>query len=188
MLRQHHAEQRSWQSDLVFRYSHLFHVIKQGHTYVPGFLEVDDGWCDLVETAVGRIAGAIAAAPSSASVTVVQVKSKYGTLRRYWRGARLSKKAEHAIEDAVALAEARSACTCEVCGRAGVLHARGDWLVTACGDHARGKPVPVAGGFENLHIVRAFEAHHYPIASCSRYVRKTDSIVDVDPKSPGIEE
>jgi len=121
-------------------------------------------------------------------VLVVQVKEKYGTLRLYWEGNDMAAATEQAVEDAVALAEARSACTCEVCGRAGVLYARGDWLATACPDHARGEPVPVTPGFENLHIVRTFRTGRHPIASCRRYLRKTDEFVDVDPKTLGIEE
>ncbi len=88
----------------------------------------------------------------------------------------------------MALAEARSGCTCEICGRAGLLYAQGDWLATVCPDYARGKPVPVQPGFENVHFVRTFEAGRYPIASCRRYDRDADTFVDVDPQSLGIKE
>jgi hypothetical protein len=178
---------RSWQDDLVARHPTLFLLTENGQTYTPGWPTVDDGWRELVETAVGRIADAVSVAPP-ARVAIVQIKTKYGTLRLYWHGKDMDAATEHAVEEAVALAEARSACTCENCGRVGVLHARGDWLSTACPDHARGEPVPVAPGFENLHIVQTFNAGRYPIASCRRYVRETDSFVDVDPKSLGIEE
>jgi hypothetical protein len=182
-----HQENRTWQEALVARHPAIFNLSENGQTYAPGCPECGDGWRDLIETAAGRITDALAAAPSG-SVTIVQTKEKFGTLRLYWHGKDLSSAAEHAIEDAVALAEARSGCTCEVCGRPGVLHARGDWLATACPDHARGEPVPIVPGFENLHIVRVFGAGRYPIASCRRYDRETDSFVDVDPRSLGIEE
>jgi hypothetical protein len=120
-------------------------------------------------------------------VKIVEVKGWRGTLRLYWRGKNLGAKTEHAIEDVVALAEARSACTCEQCGNAGALHTFGDRLATACPDHAVGEPVEVARGFENLHIVRTFNAVHYPIASCRRYVRERDSFVEVDLQSLGVE-
>lgn len=71
----------------------------------------------------------------------------------YWRGTRLTKATEREIADAIALAEARSACTCETCGQAGVLHQVGGLLMTACVEHAKGKVVPVAPGWENLHVV-----------------------------------
>jgi hypothetical protein len=180
-------ESRTWRDSLVARHPRLFNLTENGQTYTTGYPECGDGWRDLIETAAGRITDVLAAAPSG-SVTIDQVKSKYGTLRMYWHGKDLSPAAEHAIEDAVALAEARSACSCETCGAAGVLHARGDWLATACPDHARGEPVPIVPGFENLHIVRVFGAGRYPIASCRRYDRETDSFVDVDPRSLGIEE
>lgn len=182
-----HWTKRTWQDALVVRHPDIFNLTENGRTCTPGWPTTGDGWRDLIETAANRIANAIAAEPDAA-VTLVQVKQKYGTLRVYWHGKSLSAEAEQVVQDAVARAEARSACTCEFCGRPGVLHSRGDWLSTACSDHARGEPVPVSPGFENLHIVRAYDAGHYPIASCVRYIRETDSFIDVDPKSLGIEE
>jgi hypothetical protein len=162
-------------------------ISKNGRTYTPGWPAVGDGWRALVETAISRIAKVVAANPR-ATVKIVEVKGWRGALRLHWRGKNLVAKTEHAIEDVVALGEARSACTCEVCGRAGVRHTSGNWVATACPDHARGEPVPVTRGFENLHIVRTFNAGNYPIASCRRYVRETDSFVDVDPQSLGVME
>ena len=182
-----HQTERTWQSDLVARFPHLFEIRMDGHVVTPGLPTVGDGWRDLLERAVSRIAAAMSEA-ATGWVRIVQTKEKFGTLRLYWHGNGLSKKIEHAIEDVVALAEARSACTCEVCGDEGRLHSRGGWLATACADHARGEPVPVKPGFENVHIVRTFGPGHYPIASCRRYDRATDSFSDVAPKSLGIEE
>jgi hypothetical protein len=162
-------------------------IRKNGGTHTPGRPTVGDGWRELVETAVSRIATTVAANPR-ATVKIVEVQGKRGTLRLYWRGRNLGAKAEHAIEDVVAMAEARSACTCEQCGNAGVLHARGDRIATACPDHARGEPVPVTPGLENVHIVRTFDGSRHPIACCCRYVRETDSFVDVGPQSLGVRE
>jgi hypothetical protein len=164
-------------------------ISKNGRTYTPGkpTVGVGDGWRELVEIAISRIATVVAANPG-ATVKIVEVKRWRGTLRLYWRGRNLGAKAEHAIEDVVAMAEARSACTCEQCGNAGVLHARGDRLATACPDHARGDPVPVTPGLENVHIVRTFDGSRHPIACCCRYVRETDSFVDVGPQSLDVRE
>jgi hypothetical protein len=202
----------TWQDDLVQRHPALFQVgtdggipgrptvgdgrhdlveraviRKNGRPFTPGRPTVGDGWRELIETAVSRIATTVAGNPR-ATVKIVEVKGERGTLRLYWRSKTLGAKTEHAIEDAVALAEARSACTCEQCGNAGVLHALGDRLATACPDHARGDPVPVMPDLENVHIVRTFGASGHPIACCRRYMRQTDSFVDVDPQSLGVEE
>jgi hypothetical protein len=48
--------------------------------------------------------------------------------------------------------------------------------------------VAIRPGRENLHIVRTIDAGRIRIKSCRRYVRETDSFVDVDPRSLGIEE
>jgi hypothetical protein len=51
-----HQTKRNWQSDLIERYPRLFTVTENGQTYAPGCPSVGDGWRELVETAVGRIA------------------------------------------------------------------------------------------------------------------------------------
>ena len=92
-----------------------------------GYPECVEGWCDLLDRARGRIEAALA---GNDTFTTLQIKEKYGTLRLYWRGC-LLKEAEAKVEEAIDLAEARSACTCELCGAEGRLHSRGDWLATA---------------------------------------------------------
>jgi hypothetical protein len=181
----HHEGQR-WQDLLVARHPGLF-LSGNHRTSITGYPLVGDGWRELVERAVNRIADALAAAPSG-SVTIVEAKEKFATLRMYWRGTRLTKAAEQTIADAIALAEARSACTCEVCGRDGVLHQVGGQLLTACAEHAKGAPVPVQTGWENIHLVRGSRGGKAAILVCRRYDRASDSFVDVDPQSLGIEE
>jgi hypothetical protein len=181
----HQANQTSWQDALVARHPRLFNIAQHGGTYTPGSPECDEGWRELLERACVRIQAAVIA--DGGTFSALQIKEKYGTLRFYWTG-RLSKEAEHGIEDAVALAEARSACTCEVCGNPGVLHSRGGWLATACPDHARGEPVPVVAGWANIHLIRGTRDGKTAILVCRRYDRDTDSFIDVDPTSLGIEE
>ena len=92
------------------------------------------------------------------------------------------------VDEAIALAAARSACTCEICGAEGRLYNRDGWLATACPEHAKGELEPIRPGFENIHFVRTFGPGRFPIVSCRRYIRETDCFVDVDPKSLGLEE
>lgn len=181
-----HQAEWTWQSDLVARHPNLFNIRMDARKITPAYPAVGDGWRELIERAISRIAAAMSGTKTG-WVRIVEINSKFGTLRFYWRGADLCDQIEVAIQDAVAKAEARSGCTCEVCGAPGVLHARGDWLATACPEHARGEPVPVMKGFENLHIVQTY-AGHRPVASCRRYDRQTDWFADVDLKSLTIEE
>lgn len=175
----------TWQDRLIARYPDMFRATMAGREYAPGWPVVGDGWQDLVETAVGRIASAAGAFP----VRIAQIKSKHGTVRIYWAaGAVLPDAVADGIEEAIALAEARSACTCEACGDEGRLYAGGGWLTTACTDHARGISVSVKRGWENLHIVRKFSAGSPRVIACRRYIRATDSLVDVAPSNLGIED
>ena len=84
-----HQANRTWQSDLVARHPALFNLTEHGRTSTPGWPTVGDGWRELVETAVGRIAKAVAAAPAG-SLRIVQVKEKFAGLRLYWQSAGLS--------------------------------------------------------------------------------------------------
>jgi hypothetical protein len=177
----------TWQSALVARHPRLF-MSGDNRTAIQGYPIVGDGWRDLVERAVERIAETLAAARSG-SVTLVEFKSKHATLRMYWTGAGLTKAAEDAIARAVALAEARSACTCETCGEAGTLYRVGRQLLIACREHGSGgAPVPIEPGWENIHLSRGVRGGKTTTLVCVRYVRATDSFIDVDPLALGIEE
>jgi hypothetical protein len=181
-----HRTERTWRDALVARHPHLF-LSGDNRTCIPGFPLVGDGWRDLVERAVERIADTLAAAPS-ASVTIAQVKEKFGFARIYRHGTGLTKAAENAITDAIVLAEARSACSCEVCGDTGVLYQVGGQLLTACAEHAKGTVVPIKAGWENIHLVRGTRDGKAAIILCRRYDREADEFIDVDPASLGIEE
>jgi hypothetical protein len=174
---------RDWRVELIKTYSDLFHPVGDPPE-AEGFPEVGNGWCDLLERACARIRAAVLTDGGSFHAT--QVKEKYATLRFYWEGA-LSPAATTKVEDAIDLAEARSACTCEICGELGRLYGLG-WLMTRCATHAEGRSaVEVRPGFENIRIEERFIGDRREIR-CRRYDRETDAFVDVAPSTLGIEE
>lgn len=92
------------------------------------------------------------------------------------------------MKEAIALAEARPACTCEICGMEGRICNCDAWLATACAKHAKGEAVPIKPGFENVCICRRFIDERVRIVACRRHDRVADAFIDVDPMSLGIEE
>ena len=62
---------------------------------------------------------------------VVQVKEKFGTLRFY------TDLSSDGMEKLIRKAEKKSCITCEVCGKPGVLMARGYWYKTLCTECAK---------------------------------------------------
>jgi hypothetical protein len=177
------GEMRDWRVDLIEACPGLFQPPAGG----PGpscYPECGEGWRDLLERACGRIQAALHAGGRRFSVT--QIKEKFGTLRFYWQGD-LSHDAEAKVEEAIDLAEARSACTCEVCGEEGCLHRFGAWLMTRCSAHAQGSPVEIKAGFHNVLVVQRVVGGRSRV-SCRRYDRTADAFVDVDPASLGIKE
>jgi hypothetical protein len=103
----------------------------------------------LLERACVRIRAAVQADGGSFQLT--QIKEKYATLRAYWHGA-LSPEADARVEEAVDLAEARSAVSCEICGEPGLLHGPG-WFTTRCAAHAEGrKPIEAQPG-DDIQVI-----------------------------------
>jgi hypothetical protein len=175
---------KDWKIELIRAHTRLFHPPKGHLEGAQGYPECNEGWRDLLERACSRIEGSLG---RRNTFRVLQIKEKFGTLRFYWDG-KLSERAEMKVTEAIALAEARSACTCEICGAEGRLYSRGGWLATACAQHARGEAVPIKPGFENVRIVRRMVEGRVRIIFCRRYDRAADTFVNVDPKSLGIEE
>lgn len=105
----------------------LLHHVPSGPMLVDGHL------LDVRDDVLVHHQGAVAADDGRFRFT--QIKAKYGSVRMYWTG-RLSPEASALVEDAIDLAEARNACTCDVCGDTGVLRS-GRWLTTRCDLHAQ---------------------------------------------------
>jgi hypothetical protein len=177
---------RNWRADLIARYRAIFPPGLAQQAQPPDWPEVGDGWEDLLLRACERVAAAGDGHPGVPAVT--QIMTKYGTLRLHVRTAGLGAEARVAVENAVALAEARSACTCEVCGATGRLYEHDTVLSTACDEHARGDAVEIRPGWENIHIIHRLHDGHFRILSCRRYDRDSDSFDDVPPLALGIKE
>ena len=161
----------------------LFHPIGDP-LRAEGMPYVDDGWRDLIEHAFLRIRAAVLT--DGGAFRFSPIKEKYGTARIYWTGA-LSSDADAQVEEAIALAEARTAVTCEVCGEEGRLRG-GAWLTTRCEAHSEGRPsVAHHSGLENVYLVRHF-VDGRRFVTCHRYDRQNDVFVDFDSASLGTEE
>jgi hypothetical protein len=57
-----------------------------------------------------------------------------------------------------------------------------------CAVHAKGRIIESKPGFDNLLLTQKIVGGRLRTVACRRYVRETDSFVDVDPAGLGIEE
>ncbi len=89
------------------------------------------GWEELIWWGLSEIEDVLKENPGLEFI-ITAIKSKFGTLRFYYRGG------NEEIEAIVATMEARSVTTCERCGGLGRLRGRG-WLYTACQEHTEEK-------------------------------------------------
>jgi len=170
---------RNWRTELIEAHHGLFQPPAGNPEAAAGWPACGVGWHDLLARMCVRIRGAIQA--DGDTFRLSEIKEKYGSLRVSWDGS-LSPEASAQVEEAIALAETASACTCEVCGEFGRLHGDG-WLTTRCASHAGGRPiVETRPEFEHIDIVHHFAGGATRVI-CRRYDRETDSFQDVDPTS-----
>jgi hypothetical protein len=164
----------------VARYPDLFNQEINGRVITPGHPGIGDGWRDLVETAIARIA---AAAVPAGSLRVGQLKQKFGTLRLYLDNHQgLPEAASAAIDEAISLAEVRSAYTCgEPPGYSSAAVSRKRLAILT----REARPPELTPGRENVHIVRSLKDGKLSIVNCRRYIRETDSFVDIAPAELG---
>jgi hypothetical protein len=175
---------KGWRRELIETYPDLFWPPAGTPEGAQGSPECGEGWRPLIDRACQRIRAALS---EGDRFQFLQVKEKYGSARIYWTG-RMSTEAEARVREAIDLAEARSACDCELCGEEGRLYRAGDVLMTRCADHAQGLPVEIRPGFDNLLVVQRLVDGRLRTVACRRYERATDSFVDVDPGSSEIRE
>jgi hypothetical protein len=175
------AQVRDWRIELIDAHPSLFHPPEGHPEQASGYPWCDQGWRDLLERLCGRIEAALR---EGETMRIIQVKEKFASLRCYWSGE-LSPETAAAIMVAVALAQARSACTCEQCGEPGWLYNNGGFYTTRCAVHAKGMAVPPEPGRENVHMVRrkwGTSDVYY-----ARYDRETDTLTEVSSPREGEE-
>jgi hypothetical protein len=166
-----------WRDRLVIRNAFLFRKKLGGRAYWPGRPDVGDGWRELIELAVDRIRRAA----MGQEVLISRISSTSGSARISWEGPQsISDKIAREIERAIALARARSLCTCEICGSTGSRWRRGERLGIYCEQHGVGIPEPNLPGFQNLHVTFMFNDGRPAGISFQQYHRESDRFLESD--------
>ena len=165
---------RDWRIQLINAHRDLFRAPAGAPVLAQAYPQCGPGWQEILTNACARIRASL---DPQESIELEQIRAKCGTLRIYWRG-RLSEHSRWKVEGVVALAEARSATTCEQCGQEGRLTRAGRILTTRCPTHQIGHLVPIEAKFQNIHIVQRV-VDGRPEVACRRYDRATDRFVDI---------
>lgn len=172
----------NWKVGLIEAHRDLFQPPAGLPAAAQGSPDCGEGWRDLLDRLCVRIRAVVRA--DGGTFRFTQVKEKYATLRVYWTGA-LSPEADARIEEAIALAEARSAVTCEICGEPGVLHGP-RWFTTRCEAHAEARRPIAAQPGDDIHVMeRVVGGDRQTLRQ--RYDRAKDAFVDADPFTPDSE-
>jgi hypothetical protein len=168
----------NWQEKLIRRYPNLFLRSFRGVAFAPGYPRCDDGWQEVVTKLVERVA----ATASDGTVYFTHVVAEHGGLRVHWSSrAELAQRVALKIEEAVALAEARSLSTCAECGAEGHLFASDFRLFPACTVHQRGSAVPFISGFHDVFLRRGIVRERSTLTRV-RYDWASDTFVHAPPE------
>jgi hypothetical protein len=171
-----------WRIDFMRAHPRLFEVRSDEPERSFGYPLCEAGWRNVLERLCTRIETALKA---NETFEFVRIKQKLGVLRVDWDGE-VPDETRLKFGEAVNLAVARSACTCEICGAEGGLYSRRGWLATRCAEHAAGDPVPLRSGFEKVRILRRRPGGSEIYRAW--YDRETDMLTEISPPSPGSEE
>jgi hypothetical protein len=172
---------KDWRVVFMQAHERLFDLMPNEPERSFGYPLCDSGWRDILERLCIRVETAL---QENDALEFVRIKQKFGVLRADWDGE-ISNDTRAKILEAIDLAVARSACTCEICGAAGRLYSNRRWLATRCAEHALGDPEPVEPGFEFIRILR--RATGEPDLLYARYDPETDTLTEVSPNSLGLE-
>jgi hypothetical protein len=143
-----------------------------------GWPSVGVGWQDILVRLFARMESAIAPEPA-ATITILQIKEKFGTLRIYVATQNMSEAMLEAVGDAIDLAETRSAFVCETCGRRGHLWLNAGWYLTACHEHGEGKPLRPKAGREGMQIITRIRPNQPRVTAARRYDFERDEFVSI---------
>jgi hypothetical protein len=169
----------NWQEHLIRRHPALFVRPFRTVPFAPGYPRCPDGW----QRVVTRLVERVAAASNDGTVYFTHIVSEHGILRVHWNSrSELAQRVALRIEEAVGLAEARSACTCVDCGAEGRLYASDFLIFPACDDHQRGTPVPLVAGFHDVYLRRGV-VRERPALVQVRYDWPSDAFVDAPPEN-----
>jgi hypothetical protein len=170
---------QTWRIGLMRAHPRLFEIMTDEPQLSFGYPLCEEGWRDLLGRLCVRIEASLR---DGETFQFVRIRQKLGILRAVW-DAEAPEETEATICQAVDLAVARSACTCEICGAEGRLYSNRGWFGTRCAEHAAGDPVPprYGLGFENVRRLRRWggQADFY----YARYDRETDTLTEVSPPS-----
>jgi hypothetical protein len=167
----------TWQHQIIRRYPNLFVRSFRGVPFAPGYPRCGDGWQRIVTRLVERVA----AASKTSVIHFTQIVEEHGMLRIHWASrSELPQRVAFKVEEAVALAEAGSLCTCIDCGAEGRRYASDFLVVPLCTVHQRGTAVPIISGFHDVFLRRGIVRERSALVNV-RYDWASDVFFPVPP-------
>lgn len=164
----------TWQGLLIKKYPTLFVRRFRGVAFAPGYPRCAPGWQEIVTRLVERVA----AAATDGSIYFTHMVCEHGVLRTHWSSrSEIPQRQVLQIEEAIGLAEARSASACIDCGAEGRLFATDFVLAPLCKLHQRGTPVPIVAGRDVF--LRRGVVRERPVLLRSRYDWESDAFLDL---------
>ncbi|AWO87537.1 hypothetical protein [Bradyrhizobium diazoefficiens] len=172
-----------WRDALWTAHAPLF---DGGLPFASGIGTLPVGWREVVESLCSRLA---AVAPAETGrVRVLRLENDRAALNVAWEMIRPHGGVEAEAAEIVARATARSACTCEICGRTAARYRIGFSMFAVCPVHRRRGSIEIAPNWPTIRTTRAFVEGLSRIVGCEVYDRGLDRFVAAAPSALGIKD
>jgi hypothetical protein len=169
----------SWREDLKDTYAGLFGREAGRQAGAPELWTLPDGWHEIVERLCLRLALVMSAA-GYGLLTIERIRNKDAVMEVRRTEEALDRRTASRVNLAVALAMARSACTCERCGQPALHYRSGTHFLTTCDQHRVRGAVEIQPPWNLYHILREDRPGCTALLSTRQYDRTFDCFVDVE--------
>ncbi|MGY3449163.1 hypothetical protein [Bradyrhizobium sp. USDA 4353] len=173
-----------WRDELWARHAALF---APAAPFATGMGTLPPGWRETVETLCNRLADAAAGEPGG-EIKITRLETVNAALEIDFQA--ISPREAFAVEvDGIAArSSARTACTCQVCGRAGRRYHAGFLKLAVCPIHTPRAAQAIEPNWPTVRIRRDFVEGRSQIVRCEVYDRTLDSFVETSAAALGLKD
>lgn len=173
-----------WRDELWARHASLF---APAAPFSTGMGTLPAGWREAVETLCQRLAEAVAGEPGG-SVRIVRIETLNAAMEIDVQATSPRENFAAEVDEIAARGSARSACTCQACGRAGRRYRARFLTLAVCPIHTPRAAQAIEPNWPTVRIRREFVEGRSQIVRCEVYDRDLDRFVETSAAALGLKD